>query len=220
MNMNNLAQYRAAAPYMQQGDVIAFAGRAPLSFIIEGYTGSKLSHVAMVRACFAAKDLVNALGTVWVTESTIFTDPATKKKISGPQTHPLDEVLTVDYAAAGSCAWHLALADDVRAQIDWAKFHAFIAKCENGSVKYDIPGYFAYLWRSIPFIGARVCQGETYRRMFCSAYDTAIFENSGVALHRDFSATSPADLVRMKLYKSCTQIMGPTAVIDPEFNTL
>src|ERR1035438_6017078 len=47
--MNNLTQYRAAAPSMLPGDVIAFAGRAPLSFIIDGYTGSKLSHVAMVR---------------------------------------------------------------------------------------------------------------------------------------------------------------------------
>ena len=220
--MNNLTQYRAAAPSMLPGDVIAFAGRAPLSFIIDGYTGSKLSHVAMVRGTPPRLTEILAPLTpgVYVTESTIFTDPVTHTKISGPQTHPLEEVLTVDYAATGSCAWHLTLADEVRAQIDWNKFYAFIAKCENGSVKYDIPGYFAYLWRSIPFIGARVCQSETYRRMFCSAYDTAIFENSGVALHRDFSATSPADLVRMKLYKACTQIMGPTAVIDPEFNTL
>jgi hypothetical protein len=219
--VNDLTQYRAAAPNMLPGDVIAFAGRAPLSFIIDGYTGSKLSHVAMVRKQLAWPQAAKQPSpAIWVTESTIFTDPVTKKKISGPQTHPLEQVLTVDYAAAGSCAWHLALADEVRAQIDWNKFYAFIAKCENGSVKYDIPGYFAYLWRSIPFIGAHVCQSETYRRMFCSAYDTAIFENSGVALHRDFSATSPADLVRMKLYKACTQIMGPTAVIDPEFNTL
>src|ERR1035438_5059031 len=156
--MNALTQYRAAAPNMLPGDVIAFAGRAPLSFIIDGYTGSKLSHVAMVRRT----PTVDVPG-VYVTESTIFTDPVTKKKISGPQTHPLEQVLTVDYAAAGSCAWHLALADEVRAQIDWTKFYAFIAKCEDGSVTYDIPGYFAYLWRSIPFIGAHVCQSETYR---------------------------------------------------------
>lgn len=213
--MNDLTQYRTETPNMQPGDVIAFAGRAPLSFIIDGYTGSRLSHVAMVRSAPTP-----GVAGVYVTESTIFTDPTTKKKISGPQTHPLTQVLIVDYAAAGSCAWHLALADDVRAEIDWSKFTAFIAKCENGSVTYDIPGYFAYLWRSIPFVGARVCQSETYRRMFCSAYDTAIFENSGVALHRDFSSTSPADLVRMKLYKSCVQIMGPATVIDPEFNTL
>jgi len=47
--MNDLTQYRAAAPNMHPGDVIAFAGRAPLSFVIDGYTGSKLSHVAMVK---------------------------------------------------------------------------------------------------------------------------------------------------------------------------
>jgi len=220
--MNDLTQYRAAAPNMLPGDVIAFAGRAPLSFVIDGYTGSKLSHVAMVKMQQTLWGGVvrAAQPVIWVTESTIFTDPVTHKKIYGPQTHSLEQVLTVDYAAAGSRAWHLALADEVRSEIDWTKFTAFIAKCENGDVKYDIPGYFAYLWRSIPFIGARVCQSETYRRMFCSAYDTAIFENCGVVLHRDFSETSPADLVRMKLYKACTQIMGPTAVIDPQFNTL
>jgi hypothetical protein len=198
--------------HMQPGDVIAFAGKEPLSFLIDAYTGSKLSHLAMVKS--------NTSGEVWVTESTIFTDPLTKKKISGPQTHPLEQVLTVDYAAPGSCAWHLALSDDVRAQIDWTQFSAFIAHCENGSVAYDIPGYIAFLLRSIPFLGARVCQSENYRRMFCSAYDTAIFENCGVPLHRDFSATSPADLVRMRIYKSCTQILGLTTVIDPAFNTL
>src|ERR1035438_4532760 len=118
--MNNLTQYRAAAPSMLPGDVIAFAGRAPLSFIIDGYTGSKLSHVAMVRGTPPRLTEILAPLTpgVYVTESTIFTDPVTHTKISGPQTHPLDEVLTVDYAAAGSCAWHLALRSEERAQID------------------------------------------------------------------------------------------------------
>lgn len=200
---------------MRPGDVIAFAGKAPLSFLIDAWEAGKLSHVAMVKYGMTSKS------DVLITESTIYADPATNRKVSGPQTHFLGDVLASDYSAKGSCAWLLQFTDEVYAQIDWPRFYAFIERCENGSVSYDIPGYFAFLLRSIPFLGARICQTPTYRRMFCSAYETAIVEYSGVPLHRDFSSTSPADVVRMKLYKTPPiQILGPATLIDSRFNSL
>jgi hypothetical protein len=216
------AAYATAAPLMLPGDVIAFEGQEfPVSQAIRSYTGCRISHVGLVASGLQLDAAGKVLTDVMLFESTIYTDPITKKKISGPQTHGLGSVLTFDYSAKDSRAWLLRLLPSERAEIDFAKFHAFIASCEiPGRVTYDIPGLFAFLWRSVPFVGAHIAQTESYRRMFCSAADVDAFENSGLQLHRDFTATSPADLIRMRLYQAPPiQILGPTCEMDKLFNT-
>lgn len=110
--MVDLTQYHAAAPNMKPGDVLAFAGVSfPLSWIIRGYTGARLSHVAMVQQPLTADSGVP------IAESTIFTD-ANGKKLSGPgRTH-----------LGGSSRWTMP-----------RKAPAPSNKCENGSVTYHNP---------------------------------------------------------------------------------
>ena len=49
MSKADLTAYFEARLQMRPGDVIAFAGKAPLSFLIVAWESGKLSHVAMVK---------------------------------------------------------------------------------------------------------------------------------------------------------------------------
>ena len=211
-NLNTLAQYYQRRSQIRPGDLIACAGNAWTSKLIYWWTGSIISHVAIAIGW-------DEHGDVLITESTIFRDPETKKIISGPQTHLLKDMLRLDYAKPGSAVWHLDLNELERQRIDWKKFSNAVSKWQDGMVKYDIAGYLGFLVHDIPWIGNRVLQREDYRHVFCSALDTAIYEECGVGIHVNFSQCSPAQLVRMNLFNEEVQIWGPPRRFDPLFNT-
>jgi hypothetical protein len=57
--------------------------------------------------------------------------------------------------------------------------------------------------------------------MFCDAYDIYEFEQCGVLpASVNWSDLTPADFVRMKIFKTAIQILGPPTVLDPLFNTV
>lgn len=210
----DLAIYHATARLMRPGDVIAFAGEAWTSKLIRWwYSTEKIedetSHVALVKyGETSASDVI-------ITESTI------EDGHGGPQSHALLETLEDEYSAAGCCAWLLQLDDARYAKIDWPKFYMRIQQAESGRISYDAIGYLGFPLRRIPFIGKRICQGRQYHRMFCDAYDVAELEASGVLPPTiNWSLLSPADFVRMKIFKPAIQIMGPPTVIDPLYNTV
>jgi len=203
---NDLTAYKLAAPSMRAGDVIAFAGRAVISYLIDFVSNSDISHVAVVQSP------LTATSDVLIAESTI------ESGISGPQTRPLGATLA-NYGP-GAQAWLLRLSDQVRAEIDWSKFNWFIKTSEDGRIKYDTPGLFGFLGRQIPIVGSYICQSETAKRLFCSGYATEIFEQSGVLRGINWSQVSPQDLVEMKLFTgSPVQLIGKPRNIA-RFNTL
>jgi hypothetical protein len=118
--MNDLSAYLKLRDAIRPGDVIAFSGREIISYLIDLFSGSNISHVAMVRHPADVH-----LGDVVITESTI------EKGKSGPQDNLLGATL-LGYNA-GAQAWWLPLADDVRSEIDWRNFYAYLG-AEEGAV--------------------------------------------------------------------------------------
>jgi hypothetical protein len=192
--MNNITQYLKIRNQLQPGDVIAFSGRAVISKLIEFYTNSAVTHVAMVQCAGGIDD------DVAITQSTI------ENGQNGVQSEPLGEVLAT--YGDGSLAWWLPLDDDIRAAINWTKYYQFIEKA-TGNIKYDIPGLFGFLGRQIPILGAYICQSETMKRMFCDGYAVALFEDAGVLRGINWSQFSPQQFISMAgMFKPYVQIMG------------
>jgi hypothetical protein len=202
----NLKRYLAVQYQMRPGDVIAFSGHALISYLIDAFSGSNLSHIAIVR---------NVSGTstnadVVITESTIHNGK------SGPQSRTLGGLLE-EYGE--DCqAWWLPLSDEVRRDFNLFEFYKFIGSAE-GSVRYDIPGLFGFLARSVPILGPRICQGESAKRMFCSGYAVDCLEHAGALRGINYSKTSPQDLAEMHIYREYVQILGECGKIA-RFNSV
>jgi hypothetical protein len=195
-----MTTYKETAPTMRPGDIIAFHGVALISDLIDEVSRSPISHIATVRqAARGAYDVV-------ITESTI------DGGVSGPQSHPLGQVLAAEYAAGR--AWLVRLAESTRARVDLEKFYAFIGACE-GSVHYDIAGLFGFLERKLPVLGHYLCQKENPREMFCDAYALAILEaDGGEPLDIDWREQTPQEFLDLPLFGECVQIWGaPPATI-------
>ena len=202
-----LPAYAAVRHLMLPGDIIAFSGRAVISRIIQVFTRSPVTHVAVVRQAIHQ----NGPDDVMVTESTI------NKKRNGPQTNPLGEILTTDYSAGSQAAW-LPLRDDIRKQIDWEKFYAFIGGVED-HCRYDIEGLVLYASKFLPFLGPFINQAEDPKQMFCDAYAIAIFEACGVLRGINYRKMAPQDFCEMALYMKSIPIFGRPLVIR-NFNTV
>jgi hypothetical protein len=178
---------------MHPGDVITFSGRAIISYLIDAFSGSNLSHIAIVR------NIASDNSDVVITESTIHDGK------SGPQSRPLGGLLE-EYGE--DCqAWWLPLSDDVRKAFDLFQFYKFIGESE-GAVRYDVPGLFGFLARSVPILGPRICQGESAKRMFCSGYAVDCLEHAGALRCINYSKTSPQDLAEMHICREYVQIPG------------
>jgi len=198
--MNDLTKYKSIAAQMQPGDVIAFAGKEVISYLIDFFSGSSISHVGMVKYTIDADH-----PDVILTESTI------EKGVSGPQDHPLGDVLA-NYGD-GARAWWLPLAPTIRRLIDWQAFYAFVKDAESGAYSYDVPGLFGFLGRQIPILGTYICQSESAKRIFCSGYDTAILEHAGILRGINYTQESPKQLCQIKIFRTdpapgYVQLMG------------
>ena len=189
----DLKSHLAVRDQMRPGDVIAFSGQAIISYLIDAFSGSNLSHIAIVR------NIASDSSDVVITESTIHNGK------SGPQSRTLGGLLE-EYGE--DCqAWWLPLSDEVRRDFNLFEFYKFIGSAE-GSVRYDIPGLFGFLARSVPILGPRICQGESAKRMFCSGYAVDCLEHAGALRCINYSKTSPQDLAEMHIYREYVQILG------------
>jgi|ERR1700722_581467 len=204
--MNDLTEYRLVAAQARPADVLAFAGRAMISKAIDFFTDSDITHVGVVQSGLSPQS------DVLVAESTI------ESGVSGPQTRALGETLA-NYGNNAQ-AWLLRLSDQVRREIDWTKFNAYIKASESGSIKYDTPGLFGFLGRELPVVGSYICQSETAKRMFCSGYATAIFEACGVLRGINWTEVSPQQFVEMRLFTGDPiQLIGKPRTIA-RYNTI
>jgi hypothetical protein len=200
--MNDLTQYNAIRGRLRPGDIIVFWGRAPLSLLIEFFDAGP-SHCAIVRQPLTADG-----DDVTISQSTI------QHGVNGVQTDPLG--WTIAAYGAGEIA-ALRLDDATRAKIDWQKFYKTIGAAE-GSVQYDTADLVEFLLRDIPVLGVRAAQGEHKTKMVCSAWVTALLEASGVLRGIDYTATTPQQLVEMRLYSDCLPLLGNPH--PSQFNTI
>jgi hypothetical protein len=204
--MNNLTRYQAVRGQIRAGDLIAFQGSGPLSGLIEAFSAGP-SHVGIIRVI--DRDAAGAK-VVKMVESTIEGDR------NGVQTNRLSERLaTYD---EGGRAWWLPLADDIHQAVDWFRFYQFIGGAED-HVRYDIGDLFEFILRGLPVTGPRIGQAERQDRMVCSGFVTAVLEAAGVLRGINWSKVSPQDLVEMKLYRQCGQLLGEPAMLR-NFNSL
>lgn len=190
----DLTRYAAERSALRPGDVVVFEGTRPISFAIRLFSGSSISHVAVVeRAADGDADAVTI-------ESTI------EENENGVQSHPLGRVLAGEYP--GGRAWALILKEDVRKRVDPERFRAFCAKSE-GFVRYDRAGLVEFLLRSIPILGPRVAQREHADKMFCSGWAVELLTACGAIEPVVSSAkVTPQDVVEMGIFERYVQIHG------------
>ena len=203
--MNDLTQYLAVCHQMLPADVVVFAGTQPISRAIDLFEGSFITHCGLVR-----QGIHLDTPDVLLSESTI------ENGKSGAQTNPLGTTLA-NYGP-GARAWWLQLADEDRKLINWKGFYQAIGEAD-GIVPYDIPGLGGFLARTIPVLGPRIFQTENQRQRVCSAHVVYVLEGSKLLRGFNYSKVTPQDVVEMKLYSRCVQILGePSSLI--RFNTL
>lgn len=202
--VNDIKRYTEVRAQLQPGDVIAFAGRAPISYLIHLVTGSPISHAAIVRqGSHYGSD-------VTVAESTLDSHG------NGCRTTALGMMLAT--YEDGAKAWWLPLATEVRRLLDLQKFYAFIGACDR-IVHYDVAGLFGFLGRELPIVGPYICQSPDPAKMFCDAYVIATLEAAGVLRGINERKMTPQDLVEMKLYREAVQLIGAPARVK-RFNSV
>lgn len=194
--MNDLTQYLAVRPQIHAGDIVVFWGRGPLSWAIELMDDGP-SHSAIVR-----QPLTDQGEDAMIIQSTIQTWDG--KKVNGVQTEPLGQ--TIAGYGPGSAAV-LLLDDATRAKIDWFQFYQMCG-ASDGFVTYDIADLFQFLAREFPIFGHWVFQGETPRKLVCSAWVVALLESCGVLTGIDYAEATPQALVEMKIFKGWLPLLG------------
>jgi hypothetical protein len=202
--MNDLTRYTAIRDQIRAGDLIVFQGAGLISGLIEAFAAGP-THCGLIR-----QQLHQDTPNVLMVESTI------EGARNGVQTNKLSERLA-NYDATGR-AWWLPLSAEVRKAVDWFKFYQFIGGAED-FVKYDVGGLFEFILRGLPIVGARVAQDEDQKQMVCSGFVAAVLEATGVLRGINWSKVSPQDLVEMKLYRQCVQLLGKPAMLR-NFNSL
>lgn len=190
-----------AIPALLPGDIIGFEGTGFLSDSIGFFTGSVLSHVAMV--------FEQSAGHTIITESTIYGNK------DGPQYNDLAARLAT-YDAKGR-AWALRLDPKIRAMLDFDKMWK-LAAAKVGKDKYNKIELLQYVLRDMPvthFIPA-MYKADPNREV-CSEWATELLSAGGLP-NLDPPVTSPQKLAEMKIYRDYVQMMGTPRVIK-KFNT-
>ena len=116
--MNDLTQYNAVKHQMRPGDLIAFWGAHPISFLINLFATGP-SHVAVVRQDIHEQSANST--DVTIIESTINPNGGARVR-NGVQTNQLGKVLA-EYGSGARAAW-LPLSEESRRRLDLMKFFA------------------------------------------------------------------------------------------------
>lgn len=188
-------------PALEPGDIIGFEGTGFLSDAIGFFTGSVLSHVAMV---FHQED-----------KQTVITESTIEGNKDGPQYNDLASRLAT-YDANGR-AWALHLDPKIRALLNFDAMWALAAK-KTGVDKYNKLELLQYVLRDLPithYIPA-MYKADPNREV-CSEWATELLSAGGLP-NLDPPTTSPQVLAEMRIYSGYSQIMGKPRNIK-NFNT-
>ena len=191
-----------AIPALQPGDIIAFEGTGFLSNAISFFTGSNLTHCAMVFA--------------QTKEYTVITESTIHGEKDGPQFNDLATRLRT-YDANGR-AWAMRLDPKVRTYLDFDAMWALAAK-KIGKDKYNKIELLNFVLRDMPiahYIPA-FYKADPNKEV-CSEYLAELLAEGGFP-DLDPPTMTPQGIAQMKMYSDSIQIMGTPREIK-KFNTV
>lgn len=193
----SLAQIRTR---IQPGDVVAFSGKTRISGFIQLFTGSNVSHVAVVLEA----PTVTSSGLM--IESTSETLLPRKNEPDGVLISKIDERL----AEYKGNIWLLPLSEEIRASSDWTRFREFLE--EQRGKKYDrwqmVKLINSPLFR-VPLLGRLFRNRENFNRLFCSELVSGALRSARVVRGISPSNTTPRQVARLPIYGSAVyQLKG------------
>ena len=197
--LDPFTRYIAARERMLPGDLIAFAGRGPVSDVIRLVTSCPVSHVGMV---LHRRD-GPAGAVVEVIESTSLDGFAgvTASRMSA-------RLLGYD----GSL-WWLPLHPRVRERMNEAALVAFL-HAQEGKPYDAVQAALAGIHR-LGLPGSR----EDWSRWFCSEICARALVESGAVRSLNASQVTPAGLIEWSIYSDCYQLSGVAETL-PRFNSM
>ncbi len=184
---------------MQPGDIIAFGGKTQFSQIIKWFTGSPVSHVAIVlktkRPEAKSEGYYNQ-----IIESTVKDDK------SGIIISRLSRAIK-DYQGE---IWWLPLSATVRDALDLDKYFDWLEQQEGK--KYDMGQLIPC---ALDFLGPLTKTQEDYERLFCSELVVGALKAGGAIPKKvNASEVTPKDLMSWKIYApTYVQLKGPRTEI-------
>ena len=185
------AAYEQVCRHMLPGDVIAFAGRGPVSAVIQSATRSEVSHVGVILPAPSGRP-EGGPGMLQLCES------ASLEGFAGVTIHGLEQRI----GSYDGEVWWLPLHDQVRARMDFDAFRAFLVRQEGRP--YDLEQAVKSgldQWDHLDLLSRATYAREDHEQFFCSELVAAAFEASGAVSHLNASEVTPIDLCTFSLYK-------------------
>lgn len=200
--------YNEARKLMRPGDVIAYSGKAEISHIIKWVTRSGVSHLSIV---VQSKLLYENM----TTPADGFLNQVMEATGSGVHFSRLSDHMRFYDGEI----WWLPLRADLRSKLDVQAMYDFLLHQEHKA--YDVPQAIqAGLDRFEGPLGKLTHAQEDFSRFFCSELVAAALERGKIIDHLNASETTPADLVRFKIFADdYYQIKGETRPIK-NFNCI
>lgn len=191
---------------MQPGDIIAFAGKKPVSEAIKLFTNSNVSHVGIVlHSELVGYDTAQPNRRVRVAEATA----------EGVQFTRLSQF---EEAYEGEL-WWLPLSDEARRKLDKQKLIDFLLEQEGKPYDYSdaVKAAVDGILEALGFTANR----EDFDKFFCSELVVAALEKAGVLGPINASEVIPIELCKFKLYKEkYVQFKGGDDIKIHGFNSM
>lgn len=179
---------------MQPGDIIAFGGKTQFSQVIKWFTGSPVSHVAILLKTQRPEAKKDGYYNQ-IIESTV------KEDKSGVIVSRLSRA--VQYYTGE--IWWLPLHEKVRAQLNLDKYFDWLGQQEGK--KYDMGQLIPC---ALDFLGPLTHTQEDYEKLFCSELVVGALKAGGVVPKKvNASEVTPNDLMSWNIYaNSYAQLKG------------
>lgn len=191
---------------MQPGDIIAFAGKKPVSDTIKLFTNSNVSHVGIVlHSELVGDDTAQPNRRVRVAD-------ATAEGVQFTRLSQLEEAYEGEL-------WWLPLSDEARRKLDKQKLIDFLLEHEGKPYDYG-QAVKAAIDGILDALGP-TANRENFDKFFCSELVIAALEKAGVLGPINASEVIPIQLCQFKLYKEkYVQFKGDDDIKIHGFNSM
>ncbi len=170
---------------MQPGDIIAFGGKTQFSQVIKWFTGSPVSHVAILLKTRRLEAKTDKYYNQ-IIESTVKDDK------SGVIVSKLSRAVK-QYSGE---MWWLPLSNTVREKLDLDKYFDWLEKQEGK--KYDMGQLIPC---ALDFLGPLTKTQEDYEKLFCSELIVGALKAGGAIPKKvNASEVTPKDLMSWNIY--------------------
>jgi len=188
------ANYQEIRDHMLPGDIIAFAGTAPISHLVQLATLTNISHVGIV--CHATVSYHGELIIEIVESVKQGTHPETGQLITGVTRNRLSTKIR-NYDGN---AWWLPLSHATRAKLDYTAAIDFLLSVIG--LPYDMPQALLSVFDLLDPIQRITYAAEDYSAFFCSELAAAALKAGKVLPDINASEMTPIDLLRQPIYHS------------------